>query len=161
MRDGRSGSAEQAHAFFDVIAEMRPFRSFGDAGLYLLSGLFAAAFAIVVVARGRSLASSYVAVCCSLLLLGVLRRRFTTYSAYAEAAMVLIAITVISREYGRRSPALVALARIALLLGLDPGPLIVHGATAGPAAAAAPGWPLRPERRGINAGAVRRAGHSR
>jgi hypothetical protein len=95
--------------------------------------------ALIMAVRHRSPGWGYVAACCLLLLvLGVQHRRFSTYSACAGAAMVPIALTMITRRYDRRSPVLAAAARIALVLGLILGPLVVHRAIAGAAGAAAP-----------------------
>jgi hypothetical protein len=134
--------SQQAQVFFDVIAEMRPIHSFADASLYLLPGVFGTVFAVVMAAQRRSPGWAYVALCFGLLLLlGVLHRRFSTYSACAGAAMVPIAITLISRRFDRPSPALAASARLILLLGLITGPFIAYRAAAGPAATAAGAGP--------------------
>lgn len=131
---------EQAHAIFDITAEMRPIRTFTDAGLFLVTGLFGTVFAAALAVRYRSLGWGYVAFCFVLLLvLGVQHRRFSIYSACAGAAMVPIAITLISRRLDRSVPALAAAARLALLLGLILAPLAVHHALAGTATAAPPG----------------------
>jgi hypothetical protein len=130
-------SPEQAHAFLDVIAEMRPIRSLGDAGLFLLPGVFGTVVAGIQAVRRRSPGWSYVVFCFMLLLLlGAQHRRFSTYSACAGAAMMPIAITMISRRYDSWSPALAAAARLSLLFGLIVAPLIIHRATAGAAATA-------------------------
>ena len=82
------------------------------------------------------------AICCALLLLmGALHRRFTIYSACAGAAMVPIAVTMISRHFDHRSPALAAAARLTLVLGLIVGPLAIQRAIAGAAGAEAPTGP--------------------
>jgi hypothetical protein len=134
-------NGQQAHVFFDVIAEMRPIGSFGDAALFLLPGIFGTICALLLAARRRSIGWAYVAICCTLLLvMGTLHRRFSIYSACAGAAMVPIAITMLTRHFDRR-PALAGVARIALLLGLILGPLVIHRVIAGAAASEAPTGP--------------------
>lgn len=135
-------NGQQAHAFFDAIAEMRPIASFADAALFLLPGLFGTMLALFLAVRRRSAGWAYLAICCALLLLmGVLHRRFTIYSACAGAAMVPIAVTMISRHFDRRSPTLAAAARLTLMLGLIVGPLAIQRAIAGAAGAEAPTGP--------------------
>jgi hypothetical protein len=134
-------NGQQAHAFFDAIAEMRPIDSFADAALFLLPGVFGTMLALFLAVRRRSAGWANVAICCTLLLLmGALHRRFSIYSACAGAAMVPIAITMLTRHFDRR-PALAAAARIALVLGLIVGPLVIHRAIASAAASEAPTGP--------------------
>jgi hypothetical protein len=122
---------EQAHAFFDGIAEMLPIASVRDAVIYLLPGVFGTVCAAVLAVRRRSLGWSYATLCAvALLLMAVLHRRFATYSACAGAALVPVACTLISRHYDRRAPALAAAARIVLLLGLILGPPLAQRMTA-------------------------------
>ena len=86
--------AEQAKAFFGVLAEMQPVTSFKDGWAGLLDGALTMALLAVIAARTRSLLWGYGAVACGLtLLLGCTHLRFLTYPAVLAAATLPLALT--------------------------------------------------------------------
>ncbi len=103
---------------------MQPIRSFQDAALYLLIGLFGTAVAAALAISRRSWLLAYATVAIiALLALAVLHRRFAAYQACAGAAAVPVAVTLISRHLANSRPPWAVLARLSLLLFVYTAPL--------------------------------------
>jgi hypothetical protein len=117
--------AEQAHLFFDNIAEMRPLISASDILTFEVGGIFGLAVSIYFAIRMRSLLGAYVAACaCFLLAIAFLHVRFAIYASAFGAASLPVAMTLLSN--GRAfSPFFRSFARAACLAAL----LIVPSAT--------------------------------
>ncbi len=115
-------TAEQARAFFDIIAEMRPLTHWIDAVEFLSAAVVGLMFLLVAGVRQRSVPILYGAACAlGSIVLGCIHVRFLAYPAAFGAAMLPIEIaTVSSRGWSapRRASARIGLLGVALLLPL-------------------------------------------
>jgi hypothetical protein len=110
-------SSEEAHAFLDIIQEMKPVTSLTGAVQYLLTGSVSAAFILWFALRRRSLLILYAGMCTLLLvLLGAMHVRFAAYPCAAGAVLLPVLVTGISASAARRSEILCTGARLAVIV---------------------------------------------
>jgi hypothetical protein len=132
-------SPAEAHAFLDMIAEMQPVRSIGEAAQFLATGLLAAGLAALLAWRTRAPAWAWAALCAlAAVALGALHVRFATYPAALGAMALPVALTWCSQAAeARHAAGSLVLARPALLFLFLAGPLMGATGSLAPEAAAA------------------------
>jgi hypothetical protein len=123
----------EAHAFFDIIAEMQPVRGVGQMLEFLAAGLLAAGLATLLTWHTRSLAWGWAALCAlAAVALGAWHVRFAAYPAALGAMALPVALTWCGQAAAEWKAAGSFAARPALLL------LFLAGQLAGGAGMLAP-----------------------
>lgn len=126
---------EEYDAMLGSIAEMQPLQGVSDLVAFLLTGLIGAGVVVLLAWRGGTFVGWVAAAVAVLVVVaGLLHLRLTAYPAALGAAMVPVALTLVSAVLARRGETVAALGRVGLLAVAVLVPLM--GALAGGAGAA-------------------------